>query len=183
MANSEIILRPANLADVAEIARVHYAALQPYHEFYGAFLATHPRVLLPKLTVKAMGASGCLFLVAERRDALGLVGFLRYEVKDARAYVTDEKPALIDAKSDEITEPLLSPKGHLKDLWEKFQDTESHMDDCYEKQSSGRRHICTLYLPSSTALPLLNVCRCEAFDGPSVIPAARNRENVTSEGC
>ena len=135
-----ITFRPATTDDLSAINRIHYDALEQWHDFYGAFFALHPRELLPRLNARAMRIPSQIFLVAVEQDEV--VGFVRYQMVDATGAPEGEGPA---QGGDEVVEPiaaLAKPKEHLKELWERFSERDAAMDECYGKAAGGRRHAC-----------------------------------------
>ena len=135
-----ITIRPATLDDLLAINRIHYDALDKFHDFYGAVFALHPRELLPRLNARAMRIPNQIFLVAvEGQD--DVAGFLRYQLVDAKGEVEGEGQPH-DGGVVESLGALAKPKEHLADLWERFSERDAGMDKCYEKAAGGRRHAC-----------------------------------------
>lgn len=133
-AMATVTIRPATLDDLLAINRVHYAALDKFHDFYGAFLVPHPRDLLPRLNARGMSNPSQVFHVAVDGDEV--VGFVRYQMVDAQGEAEN------DVKNVEPMAPQVKPKEHVKDLWEKFSERDGEMNGCYQKTSGGRRHAC-----------------------------------------
>ncbi|UNI17904.1 hypothetical protein JDV02_004211 [Purpureocillium takamizusanense] len=133
-----IVIRSATAADQDAIARIHYEALNAYHDFYAAFFRTHPRELLTQSTRRAFAETNFTFLVAEETTINGseTVGFIRYKIVQARPDNAQ------DEKSVESSQPsLLARKDHLEHIWERFTEREKEMDACYEAAATGKRHF------------------------------------------
>lgn len=148
---SSITIRAATVADSSVIARIHYDALDQFHEFYAALFKIHPRDSLPISSKEALEKGEHVFLVAE--DAASeVVGWVRYHTVDAvdgktKDVVEKEK------KEDSSAAPagaLWAPKEHLKDLWDRFCERTEEVDSCYEKGADGKRHICEFTIEYST---------------------------------
>ncbi|KAK1453239.1 hypothetical protein CMEL01_04898 [Colletotrichum melonis] len=136
-------VRPATTIDADAIAAVHYAALEQFHDFYGAFFERHPREILPLSTRLALKNPKNHFLVVVASDTDAVVGFIRYHVVDAMeppAATTVEKPTE-SADTGPTVPSIFAIKPHMKDLWERFgHPREEEMDECYEKAVDGRKH-------------------------------------------
>lgn len=143
---SSINIRAATAADGAAISHIHYEALKTYHDFYAAFLALHPRELLPAATGRALENPQFTFLVAEEGGEV--VGFARYTVVGGKGQ--DEGDKKVEGRGGETASgpSLFAPKEHMKGLWERFNEREAEMDACYEKTTNGQRHYCKFF-PSS----------------------------------
>lgn len=137
----DVVIRHATAADAESIARIHYEALQLYHDFYAAFLAVHPRISLPKSTAQALANPKASFLVAQSNHTLEILGFIRYRVENPSATSAEaEVPA--DTPTETTGASLFAAKNHLKDLWERLQGTEAPINECYEQMSKGETHAC-----------------------------------------
>lgn len=172
-AGSTIVLRPCTPSDAGAVSAVHYAALAPFHPFYAAFLALHPRELVPLTNGRALRDEKVHFVKAvdvaadagstEGWAADGeLVGFIRWTVvpgsddagKNATAalVVGEEAPKAktgehIDGEQKPEEQPisaLFAPKPHLADIWADLTSREDEMDMLYEGAAAGKEHICAL---------------------------------------
>lgn len=127
---ASIIIRPATSTDCQSISEVHYAALLPYHEFYGAFLYHPPSFIMSADTPHYLERHK--FLVALEAD--DVVGFVRY-------YHVDERGVNEQGGDGDGQSLLHAPKSHLKDLWARFNKKEDEMDAVYKTTSKGKRHV------------------------------------------
>lgn len=147
-------VRPATLDDENTIQKIHYIALAPYHDFYAALFSVHPKDLLPTLDGRALRKPSEKFLVAVDSSTDKVVGYVRYQIVD----VEEKESAKVSAKgqvSSQPTPPLVTPKEHLKDVWERFNKRDDDLDACREKTIQGQRHICKLSpAPSKTVYSL-----------------------------
>ena len=137
--------------DANDIARVHYAALDRFNDFYAAFFQIHPRDSLPQVEVAALANPENHFLVAVDADADEIVGFIRWNIVAAKTsdMAEAEDPASRGGQGETAAPPptfpagLFDPKPHLKDLWDEFCNPRGdEMDECYEKAAKGERHLC-----------------------------------------
>jgi hypothetical protein len=140
---ASLILRPAEPADAAAIADIHYRALDRYHEFYGAFFALDPREILTKSTPLALEKADNVFLVAVDVESKDVIGFVKYTVEAEKAA---SNIAASEAKEEPVAVPagpsLMAAKAHMKELWTEFRKRADEMDECYEKTADGKKHIC-----------------------------------------
>lgn len=145
-------IRLATLADKDAIFHVHYQALMQHHDFYGALFKTHPRELLPMLTERALKNPTFVYLAAELEGSV--VGFIRYSIVEAQDPDAAEKKAEGEniAKDKDNQKPprppLISPKDHLKDIWDRFNKRDDEMDACKQEAVKGQRHYCRSHLKS-----------------------------------
>ncbi|KAH6962162.1 acyl-CoA N-acyltransferase [Ilyonectria sp. MPI-CAGE-AT-0026] len=141
---SASMIRLATLADKDAIFHVHYQALMQHHEFYGALFKTHPRELLPMLTERALKNPTFVYLAAELEGSV--VGFIRYSIVEAQDPDAAEKKAEDEniAKEKDNQKPprppLISPKDHLKEIWDRFNKRDEEMDACKQEAVKGQRH-------------------------------------------
>ncbi|KAF7552883.1 hypothetical protein G7Z17_g4062 [Cylindrodendrum hubeiense] len=142
---SSLTIRPATIADKDAIFSVHYEALPLYHEFYGALFRVHPRELLPMLTERALKNPTFVFLVAEMEGSV--VGFIRYSIVEEQSPdATHEKSegditANKEVKSKKSSPPLIGPKEHLEEIWDRFNKRDVEMDASKEEAVKGQRHF------------------------------------------
>lgn len=130
---SPITIRPATVADASVIARIHYDALDRFHEFYAAFFVRHPSEAQPIATKFGLEQSENLFLVAEDENR-SVVGFVRYNMVDPTAGE--------DKTSGNADPSLWAVKEHTKELWDGLNKRDEEMDACIEKAVDGQRHVC-----------------------------------------
>lgn len=143
-----ISIRPAVEADGPAIARIHYDALQLFHDFYAAFFAINPRESIPQGITRAMQDPKFKFLVATDNLSGPPVGFIRYNIGNAQFAMEDAKSpeSGTDHKDEKETLPsLFARKPHMERLWKGFNEREGAMDALYEEATGGREHICKFY--------------------------------------
>ncbi|KAH8890332.1 acyl-CoA N-acyltransferase [Thozetella sp. PMI_491] len=126
-----IQIRPATLDDAAAIADVHIKALDAWNDFYAAFYVLSPRESMPKATVLAMNNPSQNFVVAVDSSSGEVVGFVRYHVED---------PDIKDKPSTSGLAALFTPKEHLKELKDRFDERDDEMDAVYLGASKEQRH-------------------------------------------
>lgn len=171
---SSIEIRSATTEDAAAIAHVHYEALSPFHEFYAAFFAIHPRDSMPDATISALSNPSQIFLVGMDTSSGEVVGFIRYHL------VHEDKE---EEKSVSTVPPLFAPKKHMEELWARVCDREDEMEVCYINASKGKKHACKTHIPYSI-LGVLNslLSRCQPSYGPSKPSTKGNWKEVTRHG-
>lgn len=138
-----IVVRPAVKADVDAIARIHYAALELYHDFYAAFLTVHPRHTLPKITAQALSNPKTVFLVATTGDGSEVLGFVRYHIETPIPTSIEPPAASEKPQHDHPAPSPFAPKEHLKEVWQRLQNTEAPLSERYKVESKDREHACT----------------------------------------
>ncbi|KAH8695505.1 acyl-CoA N-acyltransferase [Talaromyces proteolyticus] len=158
MAAPTIEIRQATAYDIIPISQIHYRALERYHEFYAAFLATHPRDILPKSTESALKTPDNIFLVAADSVTGKVVGFTRYYiVPEEKEKEEDRRKALSSATpSAEATQAQSKPqvqvsslyasKSHVKDIWDRFSERDDEMEAVYTGEVKGQRHLYVKHL-------------------------------------
>ncbi|GKT58177.1 GNAT family acetyltransferase [Colletotrichum tofieldiae] len=135
MAHSQTVaIRTAREGDSDAIAKVHYAALDLFNDFYAAFFEWHPRDILPLSTRAALQDPKNRILVATLPESDAVVGFIKYNVVDAAE--TLDAPTLVKSMQPSESQPTVpsffSIKPHMKELWERFgHPREDEMDECY----------------------------------------------------
>ncbi|WYZ38255.1 hypothetical protein EsH8_III_000169 [Colletotrichum jinshuiense] len=138
-----ILIRPATEADTEAIAKVHYAALAKFHDFYAAFFERHPREILPISTRNALRDSSNRFLVAVSSETDAVLGFIKYIIVNSTESPTTT-PIIQSSDATEVqpnAPSVFAIKSHMKELWESFSHPrEDEMDECYEKAVNGRKH-------------------------------------------
>ncbi|GKT41227.1 uncharacterized protein ColSpa_01408 [Colletotrichum spaethianum] len=142
-AASTITIRGAREGDSDAIAKVHYAALDQFHEFYAAFFERHPREILLLSTRAALQDPKNRILVATLPESDAVVGFIKYNVVDATE--TLDAPTAVESMQPSESQPIVPSfftiKPHMKELWERFgHPREDEMDECYMKAVNGRKH-------------------------------------------
>ncbi|GJC87802.1 hypothetical protein ColLi_10640 [Colletotrichum liriopes] len=144
MAPSQTVaIRTAREGDSDAIAKVHYAALDLFHDFYAAFFEWHPRDILPLSTRAALQDPKNRILVATLPESDAVVGFIKYNVVDATE--TLDAPTLVKSMQPSESQPTVPSfftiKPHMKELWERFgHPREDEMDECYVNAVNGRKH-------------------------------------------
>lgn len=137
----EVNFRPATEQDAGGIAAVHYDALARYSGFYRALYSTNLGDALNGLTKYALERGRSIFRVAVDDSTQQVVGFIRYDIRDpAQSEPEVRPPAWV---------PVVEPKEHLKDIWERFNCREDEQDAVYAQTSEGRKHACELPMITS----------------------------------
>ncbi|KAI5461550.1 acyl-CoA N-acyltransferase [Mariannaea sp. PMI_226] len=135
-----INIRPPTIDDQDAIFRVHYAALEAFHDFYGAFLKLNPQEAMRMAIKRALESREDTFLLAEQDDTV--VGFVRYSVvKPSSPEVVKPEAEAKETQSAAPAPSLFQPKEHLKDLWARFGTRQDEMDACKDKALNGEGHI------------------------------------------
>ncbi|KAM0249342.1 hypothetical protein ACHAQJ_009103 [Trichoderma viride] len=147
---ASLILRPAEPADAAALADIHYRALDRYHEFYGAFFVLSPREILTRSIPVALEKADNVFLVAVDGESGDDVGFVKYAVEAEKvasaAAAAAAAATAVKATEESVTVSVEPPsftaiKAHMKELWAEFGERRDEMDECYEKAADGKKHI------------------------------------------
>jgi hypothetical protein len=138
-----IEIRPATPEDGVSIAEIHYKAIEKYHVFYGGFLATHPRDIIPNSTKLALENPNNIFLVATDKTTSQIMGFIRYLIVEKITEPKQSPPEQSNqAQLSQSVVSLHTPKDHLKELWGKFNEREDEMEACYQSAAKGEKHFC-----------------------------------------
>ncbi|KZL79791.1 gnat family acetyltransferase [Colletotrichum incanum] len=138
-----VVIRTAREGDSNAIAKVYYAALDLFNDFYAAFFESHPKDILPLSTRASLRDPKNHILVAALPESDAVVGFIKYNVIGATE--TLDAPTLGKSMQPSESQPIvpsfLTIKPHMKELWERFgHPREDEMDECYVNAVNGRKH-------------------------------------------